>query len=147
MDANIRTDFHELVRPILGLAESLIAKEGEFKPFGARVGASGGLAVVDVSPTLRDPSNPLIIDALYAEFRVEAKAGAIRACAVCWDAMVPRLEGGGMMDAIAIGLEHRDGEPSVVLYGYERELNGEIRFDYPVTAAGKRHVFGHVLFC
>jgi hypothetical protein len=146
MDASIRTDFHELVTPILGLAESLIEQKGEFKPFGARLGAGGALAVVDVSPTLQDPSNPLIIDALYAEFRVEAKAGAIRACAVCWDAIIPR-SGGGMMDAIAIGLEHRDGEPAVVLCGYRRGLNGEISFDDPVTAAGKRHVFGHVLFC
>ena len=93
-----------------------------------------------------EPSNPLIVDALYATFRVEAKAGTIRACAVCWDALVPRQEGGGLMDAIAIGLEHRDGDPTVVLCGYKRELTtGDYLFQDPVTAAGRRHVFGHVL--
>ena len=142
----IRTDFDELVMPLLGLAETLLEKEGEFRPFGARLAAGGQLALIDVAPTLQEPSNPLIIDALYATFRVEAKIGAIRACAVCWDALVPRREGGGLMDAIAIGLEHRDGDPTIVLCGYERELTGDIRFEEPVTAIGRRHVFGHVLF-
>ena len=49
------------------------------------------------------------------------------------------------MDAIAIGLEHRDGDPTIVLCGYEREPTGDYRFDDPVTATGRRHVFGHVL--
>ena len=142
----IRTDFDELVMPLLGLAETLLEKEGEFHPFGARLAAGGQLALVDVSQTLQQPSNPLILDALYATFRVEAKIGAIRACGVCWDALVPRQEGGGMMDAIAIGLEHRDGDPTIVLCGYERDAIGDIRFEDPVTATGRRHVFGHVLF-
>ena len=147
MEATIRKDFNVLVRPLLSLAESLLEKQGEFRPFGARVAAGGQMAVIDVTKTLDHPSNPLIIDALYATFRLEARTGTIRACAVCWDAMIPREEGGGMIDAIAIGLEHRDGEPTVVLRGYEREFNGALHFEDLVTANGKRHVFGNVLFC
>jgi hypothetical protein len=145
MDSEIRTDFNELVVPLLGLAESMLEETGEFRPFGARVAAGGQLALVDIAPTLEEPSNPLIVDALYATFRLEARSGMIRACAVCWDALIPRLEGGGLMDAIAIGLEHRDGDPTIVLCGYEREPTGDFRFEDPVTAAGRRHVFGHVL--
>jgi hypothetical protein len=51
------------------------------------------------------------------------------------------------MDAIAIGLEHRDGDPTIVLCGYERDLYGDYRFEDPITAAGRRRVFGHVLMC
>lgn len=145
MEPAIRTDFNEMVAPLLGLAESLLEREGEFRPFGARLAAGGQLALIDVAPTIEDPSNPLIIDALYATFRLEARAGTIRACAVCWDALVPRQEGGGLIDAIAIGLEHRDGEPTIVLCGYEREATGDLRFEDPVTAIGRRHVFGNVL--
>jgi hypothetical protein len=145
MQREIRTDFNELVVPLLGLAETMLEQSGEFRPFGARLAAGGQLALIDVSPALEEPSNPLIIDALYATFRSEAKIGAIRACAVCWDAMVPREEGGGLQDAIAIGLEHRDGEPTMVLCGYEREPSGGLRFESPVAAVGKRHVFGKVL--
>jgi hypothetical protein len=145
MEPAIRTDFNELVMPLLGLAESMLEETGEFRPFGARLAAGGQLALIDVAPTLDEPSNPLIVDALYATFRVEARAGTIRACAVCWDALIPREEGGGLMDAIAIGLEHRDAEPTIVLCGYERDLTGDLRFEDPVTAAGRRHVFGHVL--
>jgi len=145
MEPAIRTDFNELVMPLLGLAESMLEETGEFRPFGARLAAGGQLALIDVAPTLDEPSNPLIVDALYATFRVEARAGTIRACAVCWDALIPREEGGGLMDAIAIGLEHRDAEPTIVLCGYERDLTGDFRFEDPVTAAGRRHVFGHVL--
>lgn len=146
MDSTIRTDFNELVLPLLGLAESMLEETGEFRPFGARLAAGGQMALIDVAPSLDEPSNPLIVDALYATFRVEAKAGTIRACAVCWDALIPREEGGGLMDAIAIGLEHRDAEPTIVLCGYQRDLTGDFRFEHPVTAAGRRHVFGHVLF-
>ena len=145
MEPAIRTDFNELVMPLLGLAESMLEETGEFRPFGARLAAGGQLALIDVAPTLDEPSNPLIVDALYATFRVEARAGTIRACAVSWDALIPREEGGGLMDAIAIGLEHRDAEPTIVLCGYERDLTGDFRFEDPVTAAGRRHVFGHVL--
>jgi hypothetical protein len=131
--------------PLLGLAESMLEETGEFRPFGARLAAGGQLALIDVAATLDEPSNPLIVDALYATFRLEARQGKIRACAVCWDALIPRQEGGGLMDAIAIGLEHRDAEPTIVLCGYERDLTGDFRFEDPVTAAGRRHVFGHVL--
>ncbi len=145
MQPEIRTDFDDMVTPLLGLAETMLEDAGEFRPFGARLAAGGQLALIDVGPSLADASNPLIIDELYATFRLEARAGTIRACAVCWDALVPRAEGGGLMDAIAIGLEHRDGEPTIVLCGYEREASGDLRFEDPVTAAGRRHVFGHVL--
>jgi hypothetical protein len=145
MQPAIRTDFNELITPLLGLAETMLNESGEFRPFGARVAAGGQLALIDVAPSMEGPSNPLIIDALYATFRLEARAGTIRACAVCWDALVPREAGGGLMDAIAIGLEHRDGEPTIVLRGYEREPGGDLRFEDPVTALGRRHVFGHVL--
>jgi hypothetical protein len=145
MQPSIRTDFNDLLLPMLGLAEQLLEKRGGFRPFGARIAAGGQVAVIDVTPTLEDPSNPLIIDALYATFRLQARAGTIKACAVCWDAVVPR-EQGGVTDAIAIGLEHRDGDPTVVLCTYERELTGDLHFDEPVTAKGRRHVFGTVLF-
>jgi hypothetical protein len=145
MQAEIRTDFNDLVLPILGLAEKMLEEDGEFAPFGARLAAGGQMALVDVAQTLDEPTNPLIVDALYAAFRLEARSGMIRACAVCWDALVPRNEGGGLMDAIAIGLEHRDGDPTIVLCGYEREPTGDYRFADPVTATGRRHVFGHVL--
>jgi hypothetical protein len=145
MEPSIRTDFNEMLTPMLGLAERMLEQRGSFHPFGARLAAGGQMAVIDVAPTLEEPSNPLIIDALYATFRLEARAGTIKACAVCWDALVPREEGGGLTDAIAIGLEHRDGDPQVVLCTYERAASGDLHFDGPITAIGRRHVFGNVL--
>jgi hypothetical protein len=47
---------------------------------------------------------------------------------------------------IATGLEHRDGDPTVVLCTDERERSGDLHFDDPITALGRRHVFGTVLF-
>lgn len=145
MQPAIRTDFNDMLTPVMDLAESLLEETGEFRPFGARLAAGGQLALIDVAQTFDDPTNPLILDALYATFRLQARAGTIRACAVCWDALVPRAEGGGLIDAIAVGLEHRDGDPTIVLCAYEREPSGDLRFQDPVTAAGRPHVFGHVL--
>jgi hypothetical protein len=147
MHTAIQTDFNEMLAPLIGFAETMLQDGGEFRPFGARLAAGGQLALIDVAPTLTqaDPSNPLIIDALYATFRLEARAGTIRACAVCWDALVPRETGSGFMDAIAVGLEHRDGEPAIVLLAYEREPGGVYHFEDPVTGLGRRHVFGNVM--
>ena len=39
MQPEIRTDFNELVAPILGLAETMLEETGEFRPFGARLAA------------------------------------------------------------------------------------------------------------
>ena len=121
MHPSVRTDFNDLLAPMLGLAERMLEDGGAFRPFGARLAAGGQLAMIDVAPTLQNPSNPLILDALYATFRLEARAGTIKACGVCWDATVPKGDGGGLTDAIAVGLEHRDADPTVVVCTYERD--------------------------
>jgi len=56
----------------------------------------------------------------------------------------PEWKGGGLMEAIAIGLEHRDGDPTIVLCGYERGPTGDFRFEDPITAVGRPHVFWSV---
>jgi hypothetical protein len=61
--------------------------------------------------------------------------------------MVPTEDGRGLTDAIAIGLEHRDADPTVVLCTYAREPGGSLRFDDPISAIGTRHVFGNIQFC
>jgi hypothetical protein len=73
MQPTVRTDFNELLLPLLDLAESMLEGPGAFRPFGARLAAGGQLALIDVTPTLQSPSNPLILDALYATFRLEAR--------------------------------------------------------------------------
>jgi hypothetical protein len=147
MEPNVRVDLNQLLSPMLGLAERMLESEGELRPFGARVASGGQVAVIDVAPMFDNPSNPLILDALYATFRLEARAGTIRACGVCWEATVPREDGQGLTEAIAIGLEHRDADPTVVLCTYERAAGGELRIDDPISGLGQRHVFGSVQFC
>jgi hypothetical protein len=146
MEPSVRWDFNELLAPMLGLAEQMLVDGGDFRPFGARVASGGQVAMIDVAPTAPEPSDPLIMDSLYATFRLEARAGTIRACGVCWDARVPAVDGSGLTDAIAIGLEHRDADPTVIVCTYERDLSGDVRFAEPVSAAGSRHVFGNVQF-
>ena len=40
MEPGIRTDFNELLTPMLGLAEQMLERTGEFRPFGARLAAT-----------------------------------------------------------------------------------------------------------
>ena len=35
----------------------------------------------------------------------------------------------------------------MIVQEYELEPSGEVRFEDPVAIAGRRHVFGAVLFC
>ncbi len=147
MEPKVRWDFNELLTPMLGAAEEMLSQTGAFRPFGARVASGGQVAMIDVTPNAVDPSGPLVMDALYATFRLEARAGTIRACGVCWDAKVPSEDGRGLTDAIAIGLEHRDADPTVVVCTYERDLRGGLHFAEPISSAGARHVFGDVRFC
>jgi hypothetical protein len=140
---SVRTDLDGILSPLLMMAESILETGNGFRPFGARLAAGGQVAIIDVANSYADPTNPLIVDALYATFRMEARQGTIRACGVCWDALVPSEEG-GLTDAIAIGLEHRDAEPKIVVCPYTRDFDG-IHFRDPVSAEGKRHVFGNVM--
>ena len=130
MQPTVRHDFNELIAPILDMAESMLEVGEGFTPFGARLACGGQLALIDVARTLEEPSNPLIVDALYATFRLEARQKTIRACAVCWDALVPRQSG---------------GDPTILVCSYAREPGGDIHFEEPVTSTGRRHVFGSVL--
>jgi len=145
MEPNVRWDFRELLEPMLGHAGYILAQGEGLRPFGARVASGGQVAMIDVAPDSTG-LNPLIIDSLYATFRLEARAGTIRACGVCWDARVPAEDGSGLTDAVAIGLEHRDAQPTVVVCTYARD-GDEIHFHEPISGLGTRHVFGDILFC
>jgi len=72
--------------------------------------------------------------------RRQASAGEIRAAAICYDVRI-RTASGSMADAIAVSLEHRDGEPVDVFVPYEKRRFGGPRFGELTANAGTRRVF------
>jgi len=98
------------------------------------------MAVIDVGATLADPSNPLIIDRCtpHSACRHGLDNQGVRGLLGR-----PRTkERGRGVTTHRDCLEHRDGDPTVVLCTDERERSGDLHFDDPITALGRRHVLG-----
>ena len=72
--------------------------------------------------------------------RRQAAADGIKAAGICYDVRI-RGAGGSMTDAIAVSLEHRDGDPVDVFMPYEKRRVGGPRFGELSANAGTRRVF------
>ena len=104
-------DFDALLNPLLGFAQQMLAKHGEFFPFGATVAANGRitLAAAD-SGGDEQPEPAALIEVLVAGFREQAVSGAIRAAGVCLDVRVVPPDETEASDAVCVQLEHAGGE-------------------------------------
>jgi hypothetical protein len=72
--------------------------------------------------------------------RAQASAGAIRAAAICYDSRFA-LPGGEKTDAIAVSLEHRDGDAVRVMQPYSKGRFSGLKFGELVAVAPERRVF------
>lgn len=99
-------------------AEKMLTKHGEFIPFGASMTPDGKVAMVSGDVGEEHPKSQAVIDLLWASFRREGAEGKILCCAVAYDVRVNHPTTGQKTDAVAIGLDHRDGMSITVYYPY-----------------------------
>lgn len=114
-----RAELDTFLDPLLGFAHDMLKKHGEFYPFGATIGSDGQMALSGADTGNEHPPSQEVIDLLVGGMRAQAKAGNIRAAAICYDIRF-RPEGGEMTDAIAMSLEHTAGDRALVVQPYSK---------------------------
>jgi hypothetical protein len=114
-------ELDELVDYCIGFAKQQLSKYGSFHPFGASVKTDGSPLVDGILLDDEHTAAQSVIDNYTEIYQSQARAGELRAAALCWDSRVS-LGNSPKTDAIAIGLEHSNGESTTVYLPYKKRL-------------------------
>lgn len=137
-----KSESEELLNVVLPFAEELLAKYGEFFPFGAAMNPLGGIShVAGYTGSERPPSSD-VIDLLRSAFRLSGRSGEYRATALAYDVRVraPDSDSDAKSDAVAIELDHQDSYSVVVYFPYTLP-EGVVEFGPPFAQAGSNEIF------
>ena len=136
-----RDELDALLDPLLRFAQDMLRKQGEFFPFGGTITAEGQISLTAADTGDERPASQEVIELVASGMRTQAIAGQIRAAAVCYDSRFTP-EGGQKTDAIAVSLEHRDGDTVLVMQPYSKGRFTGFRFGQLVASApDPRRVF------
>ena len=110
---------------LLGFAQQMLDKHGEFYPYAAALDSSGDLQMVAADAGEEHPDPSELIELLYEGLTRQASAGQIRAAGVCADARVNPPDSADMTDAIKVAIEHASSDPVEVFLPYvKRRFRG-----------------------
>lgn len=123
----VRSDLDRLLTTVLPFAEEMLARHGEFYPYGAAITSTGDeqLFAADVGDD-QEPNPSAILTSLVSG--MSAEAAELRAAAVVSDVTSARS------DAIMVHLEHSDSMAITVLVPY-RSVGGTNDVDYDEMTA------------
>jgi hypothetical protein len=127
---------NELLGLCIPFAQQQIEEQGEFHPFGAALSADGRPQFAGATVLSELPDAGELIVRLNEAFQARARAGEIRACAVCADVRLDEQRA-----AIRIDVEHRGAQPMMFFVPYERRRLRGYRFDALSASPGKVTVF------
>lgn len=114
-----RDELEALLDPLIGFAKQQLQRAGEFYPFGCTMSADGQIAMTAAHTGFEHPDSQEVIQLLAGAMRSQAAAGTIKAGGICYD-IKWQPEGGPVTDAIAVSLEHRDGDRVLVAMPYSK---------------------------
>jgi hypothetical protein len=135
-----KTESETLMNEALPFAEKMLAKHGEFFPYGYVMKPSGEIALVAGYDGTDRPKSQVIIDLLVDGFKRDAAAGKVKATALVYDILVVPPGGTEKSDAIAVALDHRDNYSVVVISPYV--LRGkEPAVGAPFAQKGESRIF------
>jgi len=123
-----KTDFDQLLNTLIPFAQEMIAKHGEFFPFGSSIGMDGKIHIDNPYEDNNSPTSQLIIDLITQAFRRSALDGKIRAAGICYDVRTIPPGKNKKTDAIWISLEQRTGEAVDVIVPYKKGLFGKYSY-------------------
>jgi hypothetical protein len=113
-------DLDELVNSLLPFAQQMLAKRGEFFPFGACMKSDGTIELLAGQTDSDQPPSQEVIDVIADGMRGKASAGEIRAAGICYDVRVSPRELSDSMDAICVSLDHSSAQAVDVFLPYRR---------------------------
>lgn len=113
-------DLNELFQAAVTFAETMLAKEGEFIPFGVSMNINGKVIHVAGDVGSERPSSRDVIELLQSSFVRSAAEGVIRAAAVCLDTRTIPPGHDTKSDAICVRLAHVSNEALEVFVPYAK---------------------------
>jgi hypothetical protein len=121
-------DLDNLLNALLPFAQQMLAKHGEFYPFGATMSTDGQIVLAAVYDDDERPPSQQLIDSTAHEFRQQAAAGEIRAAGICYDVRTILPGETEKTDAICLGLEHQAGQCMSVFLPYKKGWFGKVKY-------------------
>lgn len=123
-------NFQELIDYSHDMAyKLLLAQDGEFYPFAAKIDNDGKLTPVAIYSGDEFPLSQTMITEFKAHFDKEIKQNKIRAYAITFDCLAQRDSASDKTDAIGIEcLSTENGQRATYYFPYKRALNDGFEF-------------------
>jgi hypothetical protein len=114
VSAEAQADMDAMLEAALPFAQQMLAKHGEFAPYGVSMSTAGKIGMVAATAEAEHPVTAEVLALLYEGLR--AQSADIRAAAVACDVKLrPTGE-----DAIQVQIEHREGAVLAVVLPYKK---------------------------
>ena len=136
-----KEDLDALLNFLLPSAEEMLAKHGEFHPFGAFMDGDGEITAVAAEPEDDDVTAEELAESLESALRTQAEDGDVKAAGLCLDVHVEPPDQNDF-DAVQTSLDHRQDDAVDVFLPYERGADGEYSFGELLATPGERPLFG-----
>ncbi|MBI2190810.1 MAG: hypothetical protein HYU36_02350 [Planctomycetes bacterium] len=134
-------DLDELLNALYSFAQEMLAKHGEFHPFGVSLSRDGEMALEQGYTGDEHPPSEQMIDTLVGGLRAMAGKQEIRAAGICLDVRVTPPGTTEKSDAICARLEHENGEAVEVYLPYRKGWFGKIKYGEIFAGRGESKVF------
>src|SRR5688500_18754236 len=115
-----KADLEELMNALVPFAQQMLAKAGEFYPFGVSMDVGGKIALATADTGEEKPASEQLIAMMTAGFQQGAREGRLKAAGICYDVRVTPPGSDKKTDAICAKIEHADGEALVAYVPYRK---------------------------
>jgi hypothetical protein len=136
-----RQDLNSLLGTMLPFAQEMLAKHGEFYPFGAAMNPAGELSQTAAYTGEEHPESQELIELLVGGFRAQAAKNEVRAVGICLDVRTLAPGQTEKTDAICARLRHSDGESIDVFLPYQKDEAGAITYGQLFATRGEQDIF------
>jgi hypothetical protein len=136
-----RPDLNSLFGAMLPFAQEMLAKHGEFYPFGAAMNPAGELSLTTADTGQERPGSRELVEFLAGAFRAQAAKNELRAAGICLDVRTIVPGETEKTDAICARLRHSDGESIDVFLPYKKDEAGEITYGQLFGTQGEQDIF------
>lgn len=136
-----REDLDTLLGAAIEAAQHFLGKNDEFYPFGMSLGRSGKIAMHAAHTGEEMPESTDVIAVLQKGFVETAREHRMRATAICSDVQVIPPDQAEKTDAIAVQLEHRDGQAIDAYLPYKKGFLNRIKYGDLFACEGTPVIF------
>jgi hypothetical protein len=134
-------DLESLMNQLVPFAQQMLAKHGEFYPYGGVLTPLGEVELVGANDGRGQPPSEELISTLLAAFRERASSGKCTATALIADVRALPSSEDEETNAIRVSLEHVSGLAIDVFLPYEVGDDGQIQYGEHFARQGERIIF------